>query len=152
MLEQKRDIQKILNNINYDFRNYRPSVEALKFIQFIKEVNGGSEENETPIIHLQIADLMFDSRFKRKAIMAFRGSGKSSLAEYGILYGACFNTVLGLNNVNVGMYVSDSMENGAKNFRRNVESRYSNSEFLQKMIPMQKMKFEALDKKSNKYL
>lgn len=151
MLEQKRDIQKILNNINYDFRNYRPSVEALKFIQFIKEVNGGSEENETPIIHLQIADLMFDSRFKRKAIMAFRGSGKSSLAEYGILYGACFNTVLGLNNVNVGMYVSDSMENGAKNFRRNVESRYSNSEFLQKMIPMQKMKFEALDKKSNKY-
>ena len=66
--------------------------------------------------------------------MAFRGSGKSSLAEYGILYGACFNTVLGLNNVNVGMYVSDSMENGAKSLRKNIEYRYQNSEFLKQLF------------------
>lgn len=146
-----KDIQKLLNNISYDFKDYRPSVESLKYIQFIKEVNGGSEENETPLIHLKMADLMFNPNYKRKAIMAFRGSGKSSLSEYSILYGACFNTILGLKDVHVGMYISDSMENGAKNFRRNVESRYSNSEFLQQMIPMKKMKYEAYDKKSNKF-
>ena len=38
------------------------------------------------------------------------------------------------------MYVSDTIENGVKNLRNNIEYRYANSSFLQQLIPNQPIK------------
>ena len=59
----------------------------------------------------------------------------SLLSEYMILYLALNNKLPLLPDISVGMYISDTMENGVKNMRKNLESRYSNSEFLKKYIP-----------------
>ena len=56
-------------------------------------------------------------------------------AEYLILFCAAFGYVPGFGKTNLILYVTDSIENGVKNLRRNVEYRYANSEFLQKLIP-----------------
>lgn len=60
-------------------------------------------------------------------------------AEYMILYLAVYGSLEGFGNVNVGMYIGDTMENGVKNLRNNLEHRYNNSNFLQKFLP--KVKF-----------
>ena len=57
------------------------------------------------------------------------------IAEYLILYLAVFGKLDGFGKINVGMYVGDTMENGVKNLRNNMEFRYNNSSFLQKYVP-----------------
>lgn len=60
----------------------------------------------------------------------FRGAAKTTLmSEYLILFIASFGYLPGFGNVDVMMYVSDSIENGVKNLRRNIEVRYDNSDF-----------------------
>lgn len=54
--------------------------------------------------------------------------------EYLTLYLAVFGYLPGLGDVPAMIYVSDSMDNGAKSARKNIEFRYQNSEFLQKWI------------------
>lgn len=55
--------------------------------------------------------------------------------EYDILYLATYGKLPQFGDVNFILYVSDSMENGVKNMRKNLESRYNNSEFLQQVLP-----------------
>lgn len=62
----------------------------------------------------------------------------SSLIEYMILYLAVFGKIDGFSDIQLGMYVSDTMENGVKNMRNNLEFRYNNSEFLKKYVPRTK--------------
>ena len=57
------------------------------------------------------------------------------MGEMLILYLAVFNELPNLGKCNVIIYVADSMENGAKSLRTNVEARYNHSEFLQHYIP-----------------
>lgn len=57
------------------------------------------------------------------------------MGEYLILYLACFNFIPNFGEVSGMIYVSDSMENGAKSLRKNIEYRYLNSEFLQDLLP-----------------
>jgi len=65
-----------------------------------------------------------------------RGLAKTSIyGEFLVLYLAVFNTIPNFGKVDVIMYVADSMENGAKSFRKNVESRYNESAFLKKYLP-----------------
>ena len=71
----KKPVEQWLDEIDYKFMGYMPSDEALKFTNFIKEVNGGSEENETPIVHLKMMDSVFNGQ-KRCAILCHRGIGK----------------------------------------------------------------------------
>jgi predicted phage terminase large subunit-like protein len=56
-------------------------------------------------------------------------------AEYLILFIAAFGYMPGFGEVDYLMYVTDSIENGVRNLRRNIEFRYNNREFLQKLIP-----------------
>jgi len=132
-------VEEHLNNVKYDFNNFVPSIESLKFVNFIKEVNDGAEENETPLIHLKIIDSIFSTK-RNTAIMSFRGSAKSSLMEYLVLYVAAFGYIPKFGKTDLILYVSDSMENGAKNFRKNIEFRYENSEYLKKIIPNMRLK------------
>lgn len=54
--------------------------------------------------------------------------------EYLTLYLAVFHEIPGFGPVPGMIYVSDSMENGAKNARKNIEFRYERSDFLKKYI------------------
>lgn len=135
----KRPVEEWLNMVDYEFAGYMPTEEALRFVNFIKAVNGGEEENKTPPVHLVMMERVFNED-RRCAIMCHRGIGKTTLfAEYLILYMAAFGIMPGFGKVNLMLYVTDSIENGVKNLRRNVEYRYQESEFLQHIIPNQKI-------------
>lgn len=141
----KMSVEQMLNSVSYDFLGYLPSEEALFFVNFIKEVNGGEEENETPVVHLVMMDSVFNTK-RRCAILVFRGAGKTTLfAEYLILFVAAFGRFPGFGKVNLMLYITDSIENGVKNLRRNVEFRYSNSDFLKRLIPNKKIKIGNYD-------
>lgn len=60
-------------------------------------------------------------------------------AEYLFMHIAAFGYMPGFGNVDLALYISDSVENGVKNLRRNIEHRYGNSEMMQKMIPNRKV-------------
>lgn len=136
-----KSVQDWLSEVDYDLLNsYVPSEFALGFINFVKLINGADgEENKTPVFHYKMADSLA-SADKRIATMVFRGSGKTTLmGEYLILYLAVFNHLPNLGEINVALYVTDSIDNGVKSMRKNLEYRWENSEFLQKYIP--KIKF-----------
>lgn len=59
----------------------------------------------------------------------------SALHEYMILYLATYGEIPDFGEVNVGMYISDTIDNGVKSMRTNLEHRWNNSDFLQKYVP-----------------
>lgn len=133
----KKTVEDYLNEVEYTWTDYKPSKEALKFIQFIKMVNHsrGGEEHNSPVLHMKMLDGIFNGK-KRTANMLFRGAAKTTVfAEYLFPYIAVFGQLDGFGKVNLALYVSDSIENGVKNLRRNIQYRYEESEFLQEYIP-----------------
>jgi len=114
---------------------YIPSDEALKFIAFIRA--SGIEENDTPEIHYRLADKYF-GKDKQVMIESFRGSAKSTLMEWYILYAAANGRVPNFGVVNFIAFVGDSAENGVKNFFRNIQTKVDNSEFLQQFIKIKR--------------
>ena len=130
-------LDNLLNKVDYSkfAKGYIPSQFAIEFINFIKIVNGGrGEENKSPLFHYDILDTIASNR--NVLIVSFRGSGKTSLvSEYMILYLAVFGKLPGFADISVGMYIGDTMDNGVKNLRNNLEFRYRSSNFLQKYVP-----------------
>lgn len=137
-------IQEHLNNIDYSFKNYKPSEEALQVIDFIKFVNGGREENESPLVHCMMIDKII-SPSKRVAIMASRGLSKSSLIEYIVLYLACYGSLGSIVTPKFIMYVAADMDRSAKKFRTGIEFKYANSEYLKELIPNKAIKMLVND-------
>ncbi len=115
---------------------YIPTEFALEFLTFIKLVNGAAgEENASPPMHMDMLDQLVKDR--NNLFVSFRGSSKSSvLHEYMFLYLAVYGKIPRFGIVSVAMYVSDTMDNGVKSMRQNLEFRYNKSEFLQKYIPV----------------
>lgn len=140
------DLDKRLNLVDYGFfdKDYRPTQFALEFIAFVKMVNGSmGEENKSPIIHYDMLDQLSEERekaasnFIQNLYVSFRGSSKTTVMhEYMFLYLATYGGIKGIGEINVAMYISDTMENGVKSMRNNLEFRWSNSEFLQKYVPV----------------
>jgi hypothetical protein len=58
------------------------------------------------------------------------------MGEYLFLYLAVYGKLPGFGEINLALYVSDSIENGVKNMRKNLEYRWENSDFLRKYIPV----------------
>jgi len=137
VIEEVLTVDQKLNLIRYgDDKDYTPSTFALEFINFIKLVNGAQgEENLTPVLHYKMLDEVRGTR-KNICNMLFRGSAKTTLlGEYLFLYIAVYGEIPGFGEVSLALYVSDSIENGVKNMRKNLEYRWENSEFLQMYIP-----------------
>lgn len=134
---ENEKLEDLVAKVNYDemFENYVPSEFAIKFINFIKMVNGEvGEENRSPLFHYKILDCL--NKYTNSLVVAFRGSSKTTItSEYLFLYIATFGELDNFGDVQVAMYVGDTMENGCKNLRANIEHRYKHSEFLQKFIP-----------------
>ena len=134
--EDNLSLEKLIREVNYKSleKGYVPSQFALKFINFIKLVNGNEgEENKSPLFHYEIADQV--QKYKNNLIVAARGTAKTSLMEYLLLYIATFGHLDGFGDISVIMYVGDTMDNGCKNLRKNLEFRYDNSEFLKRFVP-----------------
>ena len=126
-----------LDTVKYDDDpNYIPSIFALEFVNFIKLVNGTEgEENKTPVLHYKMLDQIAGQNMNI-VNMLYRGSAKTTLmGEYLFLYLAVYGEIPGFGKVDIAIYVSDSIENGVKNMRKNLEYRWENSEFLQKYVP-----------------
>lgn len=136
--ETKNSIPDLLNKVSYEEDpTYVPSRFALEFVNFIKLVNGSDgEENKTPVLHYRILD-QIAGKDTRIANLLFRGAAKSTIfGEYLILYLATFGGILpNFGKIELALYISDSIDNGIKNMRKNIEYRWGNSEFLQHYVP-----------------
>lgn len=136
-IQQPKTVKQWLEEVDYsDLDGYIPSEFAIGYVNFIKLVNGAEgEENKTPIIHYKMADSLV-SGDRQIANMIFRGAAKSTfLGEYFFLYLAVFGELPNFGVVDLCIYVTDSIDNGVKSMRKNLEYRWANSEFLQKYIP-----------------
>ena len=129
-----------LDNIDYEWKDYVPTLDSLKFTTFIQEVNNGEgEEDKTPIVHTAMMEKVFNRKIK-SLVLCHRGLGKTTVfAEYLFMHIAAFGYMPGFGKITLALYISDSVENGVKNLRRNIEHRYLNSEMMQKMIPNRKI-------------
>ena len=136
----KKTVDEWLNDISYDVDpSYVPSEFALEFVSFIKLVNGEKgEENKTPVIHYKMLDNITGKR-QNTVNMCSRGLAKTTiLAEYLILYLSVYGSIPGFGDVDYGLYVSDSIENGVKKMRLRLERRCQNSPFLKAYLDLAK--------------
>lgn len=137
----KKTVDDWLNEVKYDMADatYIPSDFALNYVNFIKLVNGAEgESNTTPVVHFKMLDLLAGPN-KRLANLCSRGFGKTVLfGEYLVLYIAVYGEIPGFGDITGMIYVSDSMDNGVKSLRKNIEHRYYSSDFLQTYLPSAK--------------
>jgi phage terminase large subunit-like protein len=130
-------VEEYLNATNYEVDpNYVPSEFALEFVTFIKLVNGEQgEEHKTPVVHYRMLDTLTENG-ARVLNLCHRGIAKTTLmGEYLFLYIATYGGIPGFGQVDLALYVSDSIENGVKNMRKNLEFRWENSDFLKQYVP-----------------
>lgn len=141
-----KSVDDYLNEVDFQLLNtnsgYVPSLFSLKFMNFIKLVNGDvGEDNKTPVMHLKMLDLLAEN-WPKIANLCARGTAKTTLfMEYLVLYLAMFGELPGFGKVTGMLYISDSMENGVKSARNSIEFRYNNSEFLQSWIKPKNARF-----------
>jgi predicted phage terminase large subunit-like protein len=136
----KKSLDQWLDEVDYASLNdssYVPSEFALIYMNFIKLVNGGEgESHKTPPVHLKMLDKLSNSTSTQIANLCFRGAAKTTLFfEYLVLFIAVFGYLPGFGDITGMIYVSDSMENGVKSARKNIEFRWNNSDFLQEWLP-----------------
>jgi phage terminase large subunit-like protein len=130
-------VEDYLNSTDYsDDPNYVPSDFALEFVTFIKLVNGAQgEENKTPVVHYKMLDTITNGG-RRIINLCHRGIAKTTvMGEYLFLYIGTYGEIPGFGKIDLALYVSDSIENGVKNMRKNLEFRWENSDFLRQYIP-----------------
>ena len=133
-------VEDYLNATDYgENPGYVPSAFALEFVTFIKLVNGAQgEEHKTPLVHYKMLDTLTQGG-KRVINLCHRGIAKTTLmGEYLFLYIATYGEIPGFGLVDLALYVSDSIENGVKNMRKNLEFRWDNSDFLKEYVPVAK--------------
>lgn len=135
--ELEKTVEEYLNEVDYSVDpDYMPSDFALAFVTFIKLVNGAEgEENKTPVVHYHMLDTLTKGG-RRITNLCHRGIAKTTvMAEYLFLYLAVYNNIPGFGDISLCLYVSDSMENGVKNMRKNLEHRWESSDFLKHYVP-----------------
>lgn len=135
----KKELDEWLDDVDYevlDSSEYVPSEFALMMMNFIKLVNGEEgESHKTPPVHLKMLDKVVSGN-GYIANLCFRGAAKTTLfGEYLFPMVAMFGEIPGFGEVDGAIYISDSMENGVKSLRKNMEFRYINSDFLQEWLP-----------------
>ena len=136
-IQKAPTVEEWLDQVRYDYTDdYVPTPFALNYVNFIKLVNGGQgESHPSPVVHMKMLDKLAGP-VTRLANLCSRGLGKTTLmVEYLVLYVAVFGGIEGFGDIDGMIYVSDSMENGVKSARKNIEYRYHHSDFLQYWIP-----------------
>jgi len=137
VLKEAMTVEQYLAKLSYKpDPDYVPSDFALEYVTFIKLVNGvDGEEHETPLVHYYMLDTLTHNG-ARVANLCHRGIAKTTLmGEYLFLYLALYGEIPGFGKITLAMYVSDSIDNGVKNMRKNLEYRWENSDFLKEYVP-----------------
>ena len=155
---KNKTVDDWLDEVNYAELNsgtYVPTPFALQFTNIVKLINGDEgESNKTPVVHLKMLDKLVSDNF-RVANLCHRGIAKTTLFfEYLNFYLAIFQELPNFGSLDSMIYVSDSMDNGVKSARKNIEFRYENSPFLQEYLPQAKFTdnyIEYLNKSKKKF-
>lgn len=149
----KKTVTDYLNEVDYgELNKYAPSKFALGYITFLRASASHLELNETPAVHFKMLDGLISKR-KNLVNLCHRGLGKSFLMGVNLVtYLAVFQHLPNFGSLNTMLFVGDTMENGAKNLRKGVESLYEKSPFLQEYLPKAKftdnyIEFENADGK-----
>lgn len=141
--DRPKTVDDWLDEVDYKYLNegeYKPSVFALKVVNFIKlvnEYNSDDDEDYTPnpVVHLIMLDKLVSKR-EQIANLCARGLAKTTLMfEYLALYLAIFHHIDGFGSLDGMLYISDSLDNGVKSARQSLETRWANSEFLKEQLP-----------------
>ena len=118
---------------------YIPSKIALKFISFIRAT--GNEDFSSPEIHYKMADKLFSNLKEDKNVLeeCCRGVGKSTIAEYAIIFAAAMGEWPGFGICPFIIFLGASAEGNVKQFFKNVASKISNSEFLSQVVKIKRV-------------
>ena len=118
---------------------YIPSDAALRFISFIRA--SGNEEFNSPELHYKMADKLFSSDPKDKNILeeCCRGVGKSTVAEYAVIYAAAMGEWPGFDKCPFIVFLGASAEGNVKQFFKNVASKIANSVFLSSVVSVKRV-------------
>lgn len=141
-LYEKKSLDEWLDGVDYKVLDtYVPSKFALEFWAFIQAVNGSEgESHSTPPVHLKMLDRLAEGG--DIVNLCFRGAAKTTLFfEYFAPFLAFKRELPHMKDIGLMIYVSDSMDNGVKSARNNLQYRYENSEFLQQVFPKEHVKF-----------
>lgn len=124
---------------------YIPSEEAIKFIAFVRAA--GNEEFSSPQVHYQMADKLFSSAKVDKNILieCTRGAGKSTVAEYAVIYAAVLGIWPGFGKCPFIVFLGASAEGNVKQFMKNVASKIANSEFLSTLVEVRRQTDKELE-------
>ena len=114
---------------------YLPSEESLKFIAFIRACN--VEDNANAEIHYRLADKFF-GKAKQMVVESFRGSAKSTIMLWFVIYAAVNGRVKNFGTVDFIAFVGDSAENGVKAFFRDLKAKHSKSDLLQSLLTIKR--------------
>ena len=138
-INTKKTLTEYLNEVNYSvLDSYVPSKFSVELVNLIKMVNGGAPEDVTPVVHYYLLDRMFCN--SRNIInLCFRGFAKSSIMRYLIWYMAIYGKLPCFSDIVFALYITDTVENGVKTMKRNLEFEYENSAFLREFIPHAKI-------------
>jgi phage terminase large subunit-like protein len=140
----------MLDNVDLKLDWYTPSVDAFRFISFIRLCIGEEPENLNSKAHYFFIDCLFGSECVKPyftvrgmdfdflkdnvLILSTREFSKSVLVTYLILYMAVEGKKPGFGKVKFGLYVSDKMEGNVKTTMNTIESLYLGSEYLQSIF------------------
>jgi len=136
------DIDKPLSSITSAVRGkpkYIPSEIALKFIAFIRAT--GNEEFSSPEIHYKMADKLFSAEKADKNVLeeCCRGVGKSTIAEYAVIFAAALGEWPGFGKCPFIIFLGASAEGNVKQFFKNVANKIVNSKFLSELITVKRV-------------
>ncbi len=118
---------------------YIPSENALKFIAFVRAA--GIEEFSSPELHYKMADLLFSGKEEdwNALIECCRGIGKSTVAEYAVIFAAALGEWPGFGECNFIIFLGASAEGNVKQFFKNVASKITNSKFLNQLVTVKRV-------------
>lgn len=131
----KTPLEKLLDNVDYNYlsNDYVPSAFALKFCNFFKLVDPHADD--TPPFHFAMLD-KFNSANRLHANLCHRGAAKTTVMGIRMLiWLAIFGELPGKTDICNAIYVSDSIDNGVKTLRKNLQSLYDKSPLLQELLP-----------------
>ena len=93
-VEDNLSLEKIINSVDYNklAEDYVPSSFAIKFINFIKLVNGESgEENKSPLFHYDILDTIY--KYNNVLAVVFSGGAKALALDTRIMTPTGYTTM-----------------------------------------------------------
>ena len=128
-----------VDGVNAMANPYIPSEIALKFISFVRAT--GNEEFSSPALHYQMADKLFSSDKADKNVLeeCCRGVGKSTVAEYAVIFAAAMGEWPGFGKCPFIIFLGASAEGNVKQFFKNVASKISNSTFLSNVVSVKRV-------------